>query len=149
MTRRLPSCRCRASERAMERGKRSESSRTADVGTKGVKRRYRFLFRSRAPPSPPPPPTCDRRQTRCRTRGDHLSFLPKEEGIIIHQTPTAKIETARKNTPSDLNKPLSLVPTPRRGVLGISPFLRRCPTPGRGRRHLSPRGSSRGRLTGS
>ena len=81
---------------AIERGKRSESSRCRN---ERVKRRYRFLFQSRAPPF-------HRHGTDTMPDTPPPFVIPakgKEERIIL-RPPTAKIYPARKTL--HLNSPL-------------------------------------------
>ena len=119
---------------AIERGKRSESSRCRN---ERVKRRYRFLVQSRAPPF--------------RRHGDRHDA--GHAATICHSCQRKGIENHPatsncKNLPGRKTLHLNSPPFPRGVLLGISPFLRRCRADGR---HLSRRGSSRGkrRQTGS
>ena len=124
---------------AIERGKRSESSRCRN---ERVKRRYRFLVQSRAPPF---------HRHGDRHDAGHAATIChscQRKGIENHPTTSncKNLPRQQENAPSEF----ASAPFPRGVLLGISPFLRRCRADGRGR-HLSRRGSSRGkrRQTGS
>ena len=117
--RRLSSCLHRGRGRAIERGKRSESSRCR---IERVKRRYRFLVQSRAPPF--------HRHGTDTMPDRQPPFVIPAKGKEERENPPATSNC--KNLPRQQNAPseFASVPFPREVPLGISPFLRRWTTDG-------------------